>query len=260
MVCTILTVSTFNSIGTEAELRPLVAYKERVIPDIDGILSLGEWNDTETYYYFRNNTNILDSPTKLQCAIKHDMQWLYIMIKILTDDSDGIVTLLTTTSNQETYVAESAYVVFPNGTVKDSTLARTGIFTNWSSSPNVEAKSSYINNEQIFEMRFDKSYLNITNGYSLFNIEYTNAGYGIGTIAIGDSRYALPGLILSSSYYYYEAGEDGIDQWSFDLYQVIVIMITVISICVIFMIYRNRRTNKKQQTQESESIKGNQNK
>ena len=201
--------------STEAyaeDLGPLKAYKLQTVPKLDGHISEGEWNDTEVYEYTRNNTAIMNGSIKLQCALKHDDRWLYILFRVMDDEPGGIVDILIMPKD-ETLICEKAIVIYPNGTVRNGILAKTGIVIDPSSPPNIEVNSTYSNNEYTFEIKLDKSYLNLTHDYAPFNIEYTDDSpaplYGPNTVSVGDSRYARPGLLLESSYYQHEADDNG---------------------------------------------------
>jgi hypothetical protein len=148
----------------------LVAYSARITPDIDGIRSPGEWNDTNTHEYIRNNST---TQLKLSCALKHDSNWLYVWIKVAGDnDPNGFVIIHTSLRNQ---VYLMIYiVVLPNGTVKLCSLIRQGVVIDWNSSVDAVANATYSNITltHLTEIKINKSYLNISNGYVLFDIGY----------------------------------------------------------------------------------------
>ncbi len=215
MVYIISTPSILLTTGDdEAKDCPLTAYKTQKVPKIDGIISPGEWNDTLIYEYVRNNTAIMNGRIKLQCALKYDEKWLYILFKVNDDDfhseppTDTDVVSILTKPVDESGRADKAFLVLHNDStdiIKNATMARTGFFINWSSSPIGEANSTYSNKskEYTFEIKISVLYLQTNNSYVPFNIEFTERLwlYGPATVSVGDSRYTRPGLILSSSYY-----------------------------------------------------------
>ena len=159
-----------SSLSVKGEDMFLVAYSARITPDIDGIRSPGEWNDTNTHEYIRNNST---TQLKLSCALKHDSNWLYVWIKVAGDnDPNGFVIIHTSLRNQ---VYLMIYiVVLPNGTVKLCSLIRQGVVIDWNSSVDAVANATYSNITltHLTEIKINKSYLNISNGYVLFDIGY----------------------------------------------------------------------------------------
>ena len=247
----IVLLSTTNSMGTESEQRPLVAYKARIIPEIDGIMSPGEWNDTDTYEYIRDNPDIMDGPIKLQCALKYDDEWLYVLFKVNDDDyyaepptDDDMVDILTEPIKEDGYT-DKAFVVLHNGTkdiIKNAMLAKSAIVTNWSSSSEGEANSTYSNEskEYTFEIKISLLYLQINHTYAPFNIEFTEMFYGISTVSIGDSRYTRPGIVLSPSYYMGTKDEtSNVMKMPMERAILIVLIIIFVPLCV--FLYLRRR-------------------
>jgi len=71
---------------------PLKAYPARVIPQIDGKISPGEWNDTLVYRCIKNFTDGWDGPyqeSPVRVALKYDSDTMYILFTINDEKDEG---------------------------------------------------------------------------------------------------------------------------------------------------------------------------
>lgn len=159
--------------------RPFVAYKAQSIPDIDGLISPGEWNDTEIYEFNVSNTGIMNGTViRIQCALKHDNDWLYFLFTINDDDNDYDVVAIFTKPWSEEGESDDILCVTWDNTIKFGNLTRSGLRVNWTSSPLGEVNSTYSNEskEYTFEIKISMSYLQIKNSSAVFYIVFGDMG------------------------------------------------------------------------------------
>lgn len=243
VVLVMISIPMCVSKAEESEIRPLVAYNARVTPTIDGIMSPQEWNDTVLYTYTRYNSGISDAPIKLQCALKHNNQYLFMLFNLNVREPIGEVSILTFPRDNMSFEAEKALVIYSNGTTTYARLDKTGIVPQWSTIPSTSACTSYLHGEYTVEIQINKSFFNTTNNYSLFNIEYTTWFYGPDTIAIGDVRHVRPGFVFTSRNYV------PVDDTGQNLWYWLPTLLTVVIVpagILLYFLHRKRKMSGKQ--------------
>ena len=226
---------------------PLVAYNVTTIPAIDGIISVGEWNDTAEYVYERKY--IEGSISELTCRIKHNSQWLYILFTVEHSIKRAYPAYylgigLDTYKDAGVSPYDDRVHTMLIGTTENTTWFTTVIDSNdiqwWEnnrSATNSSVDFSHIDDySYLYEMAVPLSYFNTTDRLISFNIqcgEYMSWHARLG-------RSLSLGMILSDSYWYEETETKSLN-WI--PYVALSVVVSVCSSGITFAYMRKRSKN-----------------
>jgi len=184
----------------------LIAYRARVIPHIDGIVSPHEWTDAKPYLYEWENGGpgmpISSGMLSLSFCLKHDKSRLYLLFTINDNDTDAYDSL-------DIFLEDFVLVLYPNGTGYEGHLSKSGVGAfPGASKIDGRVSSTYLNGVYTFEVSLSLiHYFNLTeNNTAQFNIGYTDGNpepccvMEDATVAVGAWGTTEPGIVISSDY------------------------------------------------------------
>jgi len=157
----------------DSQKAPFVAYRAKTIPNIDGVLSPGEWNDTKPYSQVWENggPDITNGPLGIAFCLKYDLQNLYLLFTVNdneTDNRDSLdISIMFDYGDSMSYY--HVLVLYPNGTGYEAWLTLSGIMVYPDQKIEGKTSSTYSNGMYTFEAS-----LNLTRYFS------NNTGFGIG--------------------------------------------------------------------------------
>jgi len=243
-----------SSSYTEYAEEPLFAYKAKTIPNLDGKISPGEWDDTKIYHYLRHMHH---SNYSIRCALKYDKEWLYILYTITVEKelACGRVLLIDT----QPVDSENLTVYYPIAVVPSfgkAYMAEYKIAPNYDGRPIYRIKNmskplrnisfaNYFNitereeppYEGIYEIVMSISYLNISYRFAPFNIEYCES-HAYYPIPIGPLFTAKPGIVFIDAYYSKEKINESMDLYLYSAFFISGFIVGSICSYIYFKKYR----------------------
>lgn len=157
-----------------------IAYMTKTMPDIDGVESLDEWNDTVHYLWtYRNYTAITDGDLNIEFAIKYDGDWLYMLFGIDDNESDigpiAYSDLFYIWGGRFSNETDSGLVISSNGTALLGIHTKSGYLIREYPNFNGTAGCRYLDNRYIFEVKLSLYYFIIKNGTLNLSLRYHDA-------------------------------------------------------------------------------------
>jgi len=203
------------SSSDEPASEPLKAYRAAHIPTIDGIKSIGEWDDTEAYFSETTvppDMTLTTDKAIMSLYLKHDSKNLYILFTINDDDYDKAPS---SWPDFLTIFWESNYtmglMVSSNGSIYHARSTMSGMSPGGPMIAEDVAKAavSYNNGNYTFEISininhfFEPVYKNqIQFGIVFEDANYTGSGGILGKIhSVGFSNSANTISLLPEPYY-----------------------------------------------------------
>ncbi len=198
-----------------SSLEPILVSHAQKIPKIDGMVENEEWDDAIMYTYHTDEKeiNLLGKhihylSTDMKLSIKEYGDWLYILVEVNDDVENGKDSV--TVFLEANIPPHWGISFYHNGTALSCSWVYTqcGDFypTNCRKDVNATFASTYSNGEYIFEIKMSRDYLNVTNNYAPFSLEFMDSDDKKNNIETL-SGIKLIGELPSKYKYYVQTGE-----------------------------------------------------